>query len=77
MSLDAWIAVGVVLTIFPLMALSRLGPDIILMGAVVVLLTLGVIDPQQALGASPTAACSPWRSCTCWWPASVKPAASI
>ena len=50
MSLDAWIAVGVVLTIFPLMALSRLGPDIILMGAVVVLLTLGVIDPQQALG---------------------------
>ena len=50
MSLDAWIAVGVVLTIFPLMALSRLGPDIILMGAVVVLMTLGVIDPQQALG---------------------------
>ena len=50
MPLDAWIAVGVVLTIFPLMALSRLGPDIILLGAVVVLMTLGVIDPQQALG---------------------------
>ncbi|WNL43206.1 SLC13 family permease [Halomonas sp. PAMB 3264] len=50
MSLDAWIAIGVVLTVFPLMALSRLGPDIILMGAVVVLLTLGVIDPSQALG---------------------------
>ncbi|WP_252107048.1 MULTISPECIES: SLC13 family permease [unclassified Halomonas] len=50
MSLDAWIAIGVVLTVFPLMALSRLGPDIILMGAVVVLLTLGVIDPGQALG---------------------------
>ncbi|EHA15497.1 SLC13 family permease [Halomonas sp. HAL1] len=50
MSLDAWIAVGVVLTIFPLMAFSRLGPDIILLGAVIVLMTLGVIDPQQALG---------------------------
>ncbi|WP_447529492.1 SLC13 family permease [Vreelandella sp. TE19] len=50
MSLDAWIAIGVVLTVFPLMALSRLGPDIILLGAVVVLMTLGVIDPGQALG---------------------------
>ncbi|RUR29560.1 SLC13 family permease [Vreelandella andesensis] len=50
MLLDAWIAVGVVLTIFPLMTLSRLGPDIILLGAVVVLMTLGIIDPQQALG---------------------------
>lgn len=50
MSLDAWIAVGVVLTIFPLMAFSRLGPDIILLGAVILLMTLGVIDPQQALG---------------------------
>ncbi|MFG6667099.1 SLC13 family permease [Halomonas sp. HNIBRBA4712] len=50
MSLDAWIALGVVLTVFPLMALSRLGPDMILMGAVVVLMTLGVIDPGQALG---------------------------
>ena len=50
MSLDAWIAVCVVLTIFPLMAFSRLGPDIILLGAVIVLMTLGVIDPQQALG---------------------------
>ncbi|WP_346797146.1 SLC13 family permease [Halomonas sp. Bachu 37] len=50
MSLDAWIAIGVVLTIFPLMALSRLGPDIILLGAVVLLMSLGVIDPQQALG---------------------------
>ncbi|MCP1327920.1 SLC13 family permease, partial [Halomonas sp. 707D4] len=50
MSLDAWIAIAVVLTVFPLMALSRLGPDIILLGAVVLLMTLGVIDPQQALG---------------------------
>ncbi|BBI52586.1 hypothetical protein HORIV_50070 [Vreelandella olivaria] len=50
MSLDAWIAVGVVLTIFPLMAFSRLGPDIILLGAVIVLMTLGVIAPSRRWG---------------------------
>ncbi|PRY66589.1 di/tricarboxylate transporter [Vreelandella songnenensis] len=49
MSLDAWIAVAVVVTIFPLMATSRLGPDIILLGAVIVLMTLGVLTPVEAL----------------------------
>ncbi|WP_431025659.1 SLC13 family permease [Halomonas sp. H5] len=49
MSLDAWIALAVVGAVFPLMALSRIGPDIILLGAVILLLTLGVIDPDQAL----------------------------
>ncbi len=50
MSLDAWLSLTVVLAAFPLMAFSRLGPDIILLGAVIVLLTLGVIEPSQALG---------------------------
>ncbi|QOR38062.1 SLC13 family permease [Billgrantia diversa] len=50
MPLDAWLAFVVVLAVFPLMAFSRLGPDIVLLGAVVLLLTLGVIDPAQALG---------------------------
>ncbi len=50
MSLDAWIAIGVVLTIFPLMALSRLGSDVILLGAVMLLLVLGVLSPEEALG---------------------------
>lgn len=49
MSLDAWIATGVIMTIFPLMALTRLGADMILLGAVILLLTLGVIDTNQAL----------------------------
>lgn len=49
MSLDAWIALAVVGAVFPLMALSRIGPDIILLGAVILLLTLGVIEPDQAL----------------------------
>ncbi|WP_111414832.1 SLC13 family permease [Billgrantia lactosivorans] len=50
MPLDAWLAFLVVLAVFPLMAFSRLGPDIVLLGAVILLLTLGVIDPAQALG---------------------------
>ncbi|NIC06189.1 SLC13 family permease [Billgrantia bachuensis] len=50
MPLDAWLAFVVVLAVFPLMAFSRLGPDIVLLGAVILLLTLGVIDPAQALG---------------------------
>jgi len=47
---DAWISLAVVIAVFPLMAFTRLGPDIVLMGAVIVLLTLGVIEPSQALG---------------------------
>ena len=50
MSLDAWIALSVACAVFPLMALTRLGPDMVLMGALVVLLSLGVIDAEQALG---------------------------
>ncbi|PXX98614.1 SLC13 family permease [Halomonas sp. LBP4] len=49
MPLDAWISLVVVIAVFPLMAFSRLGPDIILLGAVILLLTLGVIDADQAL----------------------------
>ncbi|WP_192035127.1 SLC13 family permease [Halomonas sp. YLGW01] len=49
MSLDAWLAVAVVVAVFPLMALTRIGTDMILMGAVVVLMTFGVIGPEQAL----------------------------
>ncbi|MGQ7247839.1 SLC13 family permease [Halomonas sp. V046] len=50
MSLDAWITFIVASAVFPLMALTRLGPDMVLMAALVVLLTLGVIDTDQALG---------------------------
>lgn len=49
MSLDAWLAVAVVVAVFPMMALTRIGTDMILLGAVVVLMTLGVIGPDQAL----------------------------
>ena len=50
MSPDAWLAMTVVAAVFPLMAFTRLGPDMVLLGAVVLLLTLGVIDTNQALG---------------------------
>ncbi|GHE20316.1 SLC13 family permease [Halomonas urumqiensis] len=50
MPLDAWISLVVVTAVFPLMAFTRLGSDMVLMGALVVLLTLGVVDPSQALG---------------------------
>ncbi|MDN3523276.1 SLC13 family permease [Halomonas ramblicola] len=49
MPLDTWISLVVVLAVFPLMALTRLGPDLVLMGALVLLLTLGVLSPDQAL----------------------------
>ena len=49
MTLDAWIAIAVVATIFPLMTVSRLGPDIILLGAVIVLMTLGVIRASSGV----------------------------
>jgi di/tricarboxylate transporter len=50
MSLDAWISLVVVIAVFPLMAFTRLGPDMVLLGAVILLLTLGIIDADQALG---------------------------
>ncbi|QJQ94864.1 MULTISPECIES: SLC13 family permease [Halomonadaceae] len=50
MPFDAWISLLVVFVVFPLMAFSRLGPDMILLGAVILLMTLGVIDANQALG---------------------------
>ena len=49
MPLDAWIALSVVIAVFPLMAFTRIGPDMVLLGALILLLTLGVIDSGAAL----------------------------
>ncbi|MHB0777100.1 SLC13 family permease [Halomonas sp. WWR20] len=49
MPFDAWLTLVVVTAVFLLMAFSRLGPDIILLGGVIVLLSCGVIDADQAL----------------------------
>jgi di/tricarboxylate transporter len=47
---QAQFTLGVVGLVFALLAFSRLTPDVILIGAVVVLLLTGVIDVEQALG---------------------------
>ena len=47
---QAHFTLGVVGLVFVLLAFSRLTPDVILIGAVVVLLLTGVIDVEQALG---------------------------
>ncbi|PMR77918.1 SLC13 family permease [Billgrantia endophytica] len=50
MSFDVVITLSVVIAVFPLMAFTRIGPDIVLLGALILLLTLGVIDTGEALG---------------------------
>jgi hypothetical protein len=49
MTLDAWIAVAVVALVFGLLAFSRVAPYLVLVGAMVTLLVLGVIEPASAL----------------------------
>lgn len=50
MPLDAWITLATTVAAFFLMTTTRIGTDMVLLGAVVLLLTLGVIEPAQALG---------------------------
>lgn len=49
MTWEAWWSLVVVGAVFPLMAFTRIGADVILLGGLVVLLTLGVLSPEQAL----------------------------
>lgn len=49
MTWEAWWSLAVVGAVFPLMAFTRIGADIILLGGLVLLLTLGVLSPEQAL----------------------------
>ncbi len=47
--MDAWLAVGVVVTVVAVLAATRLPPDLVLVGGAVVLALLGVMSPQDAL----------------------------
>ena len=49
MSMDAWTALAVVVGVVTLMVVTRVAPYLLLSGALVLLLTLGVIDERQAL----------------------------
>ena len=49
MGIDAWLAVGVVVSVVAVLAATRLPPDLVLVGGAVVLTLLGVMSPEQAL----------------------------
>ncbi|MEK6799937.1 MAG: SLC13 family permease [Planctomycetota bacterium] len=49
MTAEAWITVGVLLIIFASLAFTRVAPDLVFVGAVVLLMTFGVITPKDAL----------------------------
>ncbi len=50
MSGPAWFTVGLVGVLVGLLALTRVSPDVILVGGVTLLLLLGIITPTEALG---------------------------
>lgn len=49
MGVEAWLTLLVILASFVLMIRTKIQPGAILLGAVIVLLTLGIIDPELAL----------------------------
>ena len=49
MSFDAWITIGVTLFVLLTLAVTAHPPDLIMIGALTLLLTLGVVTPQEAL----------------------------
>lgn len=49
MTTEAWLAVSVTLCCVSLLAASQIAPELILFAGVIVLLTLGVLTPEQAL----------------------------
>jgi di/tricarboxylate transporter len=49
MSWEAWTTLGMLGVVFALMAATRVGPDVLLCGALTVLLTLGIVTPAEAL----------------------------
>ncbi len=49
MSFDAWYCLGVLAAVFVLLAATQLGPDLILIGGVVLLLVKGIVTTGEAL----------------------------
>ena len=49
MGLDAWISVGVVLLVVATLALTSASTDLVMIGGVTLLMTLGVLAPSEAL----------------------------
>src|SRR5262245_12455001 len=49
MQWQAAVTLGVFLLVFGLLALTRIGPDLVMLGGLTLLLTAGVLTPEQAL----------------------------
>jgi len=49
MGWDAWTTIGAVGLVFGLLAFTKAAPDLIFVGVVTLLITLGILTPQQAL----------------------------
>lgn len=49
MGWEAWFTVGSVVVMFGLLVGTQIGPEFILMGILTVLLTIGIVDPAEAL----------------------------
>lgn len=49
MGWDAWTTIGAVGLVFALLALTNAAPDLIFVGVVTLLITLGILTPQQAI----------------------------
>ena len=50
MSIEAWISIAVTGAALALLMVTRLGTDMVLMGALVILSVTGVLTPAEALG---------------------------
>ncbi len=49
MGWEAWTTIGAVLLVFALLALTSAAPDLIFVGVVTLLITVGILSPQEAL----------------------------
>lgn len=49
MAWDAWLSLGLAVAALTLLTLTRLGPHLVMMGALTVLSVAGVLSPEEAL----------------------------
>ena len=49
MGVDAWITLGVVVLVVGTLMLTRIGPDLVLLGGLGLVLAAGIVDPHEAL----------------------------
>lgn len=50
MTLEGWLTVGILIVMLGVMVSGRAGPDLAIMGALLMMLVLGIVEPAQAIG---------------------------